>query len=83
MSAAVSGNPLFVESYAEIAIFNTRLLSYEARWRDKQPFLASRGYQLRSRYHPSWVPLAFSGANPLLFDDFWQLNVCIPWRDHR
>lgn len=29
---------------------------YEARWRDRQQFLASRGYMLRHRYHSGWVP---------------------------
>jgi len=29
---------------------------WEAPWRDRQRFLQSRGYMLRSRYHPDWVP---------------------------
>lgn len=34
--------------YEELSIF-------EVYWRDKQKFLESRGYMLRSRYHPDWV----------------------------
>ncbi|KAI0734963.1 hypothetical protein C8Q72DRAFT_964728 [Fomitopsis betulina] len=30
--------------------------AWEAAWRDKQRFLQSRGYMLRPRYHPDWVP---------------------------
>ncbi|KAH9918117.1 uncharacterized protein B0H18DRAFT_1032100 [Fomitopsis serialis] len=29
---------------------------WEAPWRDRQRFLQSRGYMLRPRYHPDWVP---------------------------
>src|ERR1700727_2123490 len=28
----------------------------EIYWRDHQPWLASRGYMLRPRYSPNWVP---------------------------
>ncbi|EJT97889.1 hypothetical protein DACRYDRAFT_41023, partial [Dacryopinax primogenitus] len=27
----------------------------ELNWSDVQPFLQSRGYMLRPRYHPGWV----------------------------
>ncbi|KAJ7151667.1 kinase-like domain-containing protein [Mycena filopes] len=32
-----------------------KLLSQERYWVDHQPFLSSRGYMLRPRYHPGWV----------------------------
>lgn len=32
------------------------LLTDEVWWRDRQRFLESRGYMLRPRYHPTWVP---------------------------
>ncbi|KAH9918118.1 kinase-like domain-containing protein [Fomitopsis serialis] len=32
------------------------LSDWERRWRDRQPYLQSRGYMLRSRYHPEWIP---------------------------
>ena len=32
------------------------LTPYEKVWRDRQPWLRSRGYELRSRYHPGWTP---------------------------
>lgn len=28
----------------------------EAHWRDRQQYLQSKGYMLRPRYHPDWVP---------------------------
>lgn len=34
----------------------SNLSLWERRWRDRQRFLQSRGYILRPRYHPDWVP---------------------------
>lgn len=44
----------------------------EAFWRDKQPFLAARGYTLRARLHPGWQPSWKSDPEkiPVLCDDF-------------
>ncbi|KAJ7112944.1 kinase-like domain-containing protein [Mycena epipterygia] len=35
----------------------------EQFWVDSQPFLLARGYQLRPRYHPDWVPSWIVGSN--------------------
>ena len=32
------------------------ILPYEYFWRDIQPWLKDRGYELRARYHPDWIP---------------------------
>ena len=32
------------------------LSSYEVKWRDRQPFLESKGYMLRPRLRPGWTP---------------------------
>ncbi len=32
------------------------LSSFEVYWRDRYDFLESRGYLLRSRYMPGWIP---------------------------
>ena len=32
------------------------LLPHEVKWRDRQPFLESKGYMLRSRLRPGWTP---------------------------
>ena len=32
-----------------------RLLTFEEYWRDHQPWLKERGYQLRARYQAGWV----------------------------
>ena len=55
----------------------TELLPYEVRWRDKQPLLASRGYNLRPRYHLGWRPswIEHPESSPFGFEDFWQLPV--------
>ncbi|KAJ7440003.1 hypothetical protein B0H11DRAFT_2100523 [Mycena galericulata] len=37
-------------------------LAHEQFWIDHQPFLLSRGYQLRPRYRPGWVP-SWSGLD--------------------
>ncbi|EPS92684.1 hypothetical protein FOMPIDRAFT_1137462, partial [Fomitopsis schrenkii] len=52
---------------------------WEAPWRDKQRFLQSRGYMLRSRYHPDWVPSwRTSDANPFYAED----GIAAPGREH-
>jgi len=33
-----------------------KLLSHEVKWRDRQPFLKSKGYMLRPRLRPGWTP---------------------------
>ena len=50
----------------------------EARWGlgVRQAFLASRGYMLRQRYRPGWVPAWFaSGQHPTSAEDIWPLPV--------
>lgn len=37
------------DSYAKLA-------AVEIAWRDRQPYLESRGYMLRPRYRPGWQP---------------------------
>ncbi|KAH8097090.1 hypothetical protein BXZ70DRAFT_895290 [Cristinia sonorae] len=37
-------------------VVNTLAEPIEARWREKQPFLASKSYMLRPRFHPDWEP---------------------------
>ncbi|QRV87117.1 kinase domain protein [Ceratobasidium sp. AG-Ba] len=42
----------------------------ENRWVSFQPYLQSKGYQLRPRYHPDWVPSWIkTGSNPLDCED--------------
>ncbi|GJE92549.1 kinase-like domain-containing protein [Phanerochaete sordida] len=52
-----------------------KLESKEERWRDKQPFLASRGYSLRPRFHPGWRPSweLHQDPDPRDFEDYWPL----------
>ncbi|QRV72204.1 kinase domain protein [Ceratobasidium sp. AG-Ba] len=42
----------------------------EQRWVSFQPYLQSKGYQLRPRYQPDWVPSwTITGADPLECED--------------
>ncbi|PSS37271.1 hypothetical protein PHLCEN_2v909 [Hermanssonia centrifuga] len=65
---------------AEVAAFHAELSDFELRWRDKQEFLASKGYMLRPRYRPGWVPSwsTDSSRRPDEYEDYWEL----PLRQH-
>lgn len=43
-------------AHARLSARLAQLSDYEARWRDRYHFLHSKGYTLRPRYHPEWVP---------------------------
>ncbi|KAF7306387.1 Protein kinase domain-containing protein [Mycena indigotica] len=54
------------------------ILNSEKFWIDHQPFLRSRGCELRPRYHPGWVPswtLRAADEGILYFEDAYTL----PW----
>jgi len=56
-----------------------RLLPHEARWRDRQPFLQSKGYILRPRLRSDWQPSWLgTDKHPLEFEDAYFL----PLRTH-
>ncbi|KAJ7149990.1 hypothetical protein C8R46DRAFT_1008919 [Mycena filopes] len=51
----------------------SKLKDKEIYWRDLQPWLEERGYMLRPRYRPGWVPSwKDTGEYPLLKEDFWS-----------
>jgi hypothetical protein len=55
-----------------------RLSSHEVKWRDRQPFLESKGYMLRPRFRPGWSPSWLSPGNlkpRRLCEDFPLLPV--------
>lgn len=62
---------------AQFAEEGAKLESHEARWSEKQSFLASRGYVLRPRYHPGWRPSWEKNpdVDPRDCEDFWRLPV--------
>lgn len=61
---------------ASIGNSAAQLRGHEMAWRDKQRFLEERGYMLRPRFHPEWVPSWISnGQNPMLQEDFHHLPV--------
>ena len=52
------------------------LSSHEIKWRDRQPFLESKGYMLRPRLRPGWAPSWLSSENPRQFcEDSARLPV--------
>lgn len=53
------------------------LLSTEIFWRDHQVWLADRGYMLRPRYMPGWVPSwKDTGKTWGRFEDGQAIRVC-------
>lgn len=47
------------------------LLPHEYFWRDVQPWLKDRGYELRARYHPDWIPAWIAkGGSRFDYDDY-------------
>ncbi|KAJ7020252.1 kinase-like domain-containing protein [Mycena alexandri] len=47
---------LEAEQWNQLRERSKRLLPSERWWVNQQPFLLSRGYALRPRYHPDWIP---------------------------
>ena len=54
------------DSYAKIADKASKLSAKEAVWRDRQLFLEQRGYMLRPRFRPGWVP-SWKGNTRLVY----------------
>ena len=51
---------------------------HETMWPERQAFLASKGYLLRPRYHPNWVP-SWTKDPTLVSErcpDYVRLPVC-------
>ena len=55
-STQEDGKPGLRSFEADLARTIARLSPIEAFWKYKQPFLESRGYLLRPRYHRLWKP---------------------------
>jgi hypothetical protein len=56
---------------------NTVLSPIEVRWRDRQVFLQSRGYILRPRYRPGWIPswTVDPSLTPRMCEDYIETPV--------
>ncbi|RDB27576.1 hypothetical protein Hypma_003904 [Hypsizygus marmoreus] len=52
-----------------IAVFKGERIGRELFWVALQPFLLSRGYNLRPRYHPDWIPSWRNYRGP-------RFNIC-------
>ncbi|KZV68698.1 hypothetical protein PENSPDRAFT_753941 [Peniophora sp. CONT] len=58
------------------SVYLQHLHNREILWRDKQVFLQSKGYMLRSRYRPNWVPSWLtSGRHPFRSEDGIELPL--------
>ncbi|RDB27810.1 hypothetical protein Hypma_002172 [Hypsizygus marmoreus] len=53
---ASRAKPLIQISKLDFELFQGKLISKEPFWVALQPFLLSRGYKLRPRYQPDWIP---------------------------
>lgn len=68
------GSPLY-------CMLTPRLSAHEVKWRDRQPFLESKGYMLRPRLRPGWTPSWISATGEhheperKLFEDWARLPV--------
>ena len=51
------------------------LYEHEITWRDRQPFLESKGYMLRPRLRPGWAPWLRTGTDWLRAEDSAPLPV--------
>lgn len=58
------------------AALSSQVQSIEEAWRQRQPFLAFKGYMLRPRYHKDWEP-SWKGTNkdPSSCEDAIELQV--------
>ncbi|KAL6306698.1 hypothetical protein BKA93DRAFT_728769 [Sparassis latifolia] len=76
---AASPSSLRSDNWNEADQLFGKLLPDEERWKDRQPFLESRGYMLRPRYRPGWIP-SWTGStkNPIYFED----SQVLPARQH-
>lgn len=61
---------------ADRAVLN----QHEAAWRDKQAFLESKGYMLRDRYHPQWVPPWTEPENEYVDPERFESYIPLPVR---
>lgn len=61
-----------------MADYSGELLPYEFFWRDHQQWLEEKGYMLRPRYRPGWVP-SWQGTDAFYwrFEDGISINVRI------
>lgn len=63
---------------SDIYVTRQQLEEEEIWWRDRQQFLQSKGYMLRPRFRPDWVPSWLtSGKHPYRSED----GILIPVRD--
>ena len=69
------------EIETEIHKAHTILDPFEEQWRNRQPYLQSRGYSLRPRYHPGWV--ASWQLDPTLNPTRCEDYIEAPVRYHR
>lgn len=77
MSALPTSSEL-EEQDAQVARNGAELSQVELVWRDRQPFLQSKGYMLRPRLRPGWIPSwtnSKSLATVELCEDFTSLPV--------
>lgn len=62
-------------------MLTSRLSTHEVKWRDRQPFLESKGYMLRPRLRPGWTPSWISaGKHGESKYEFFEDSARLPLR---
>lgn len=66
---------------ADLDLLAAKLQSHEVFWSSKQVFLESRGYMLRQRLRPGWVPSWIGTSQNCIFaEDFHPLPVGVSFQ---
>jgi hypothetical protein len=73
-----TGNQTQSSAILSSATLYAELLSHEKIWRDRCDYFLARGYKLRPRYRPGWIP-SWTGTtlNPAFCEDSIEQIVCL------
>ncbi|KAJ3824527.1 hypothetical protein F5880DRAFT_367262 [Lentinula raphanica] len=68
-----------IKDTSECLVHNRTLWDHEIIWRDHYDWFKSKGYLLRPRYRPDWIPSWIGSSEfPLMFEDY-QTQPLIPF----
>ena len=59
----------------DISDRQSKLTESEQKWKERGPFLESRGYRLRPRYRAGWKPSWLDNGIRMEFCDDWHMSM--------